>query len=291
MGGRVIWLFSAIFLAYAGVCALMFIFQRNLQYVPERGAIVPADWGLPDFRTVTVTTADGVGIDLWHAPADGLTKPTVVLFHGNGGHMGHRADKALALRRAGYGVLLAGYRGYGPNAGSPTEQGLYADGRAALDFLVREGVSGQRVVLYGESLGSGIAVQLATERRVGAVILEAPFTSIPDAAAIHYPWLPVRGLIKDRYDSLSRIADIRAPLLIVHGEQDRVVPIRLGCALFAKAAEPKVGVWVPGAGHNDLMDHGLMRHILAFLRRQSGAVEPPTLEQERKAGTAIVPRP
>ncbi len=291
MGARVIWLLTAFLVAYAGICALMFIFQRNLQYVPERGVLVPADWGLGDFRTVTVTSADGVGIDLWYAPAEGLTKPTVVLFHGNGGHMGYRADKALALREAGYGVLLAGYRGYGPNDGSPTEQGLYADGRAALDFLVREGVSGQRVVLYGESLGSGVAVQLATERRAGAVILEAPFTSIPDAAAVHYPWLPVRGLIHDRYDSLSKIADIAAPLLIVHGELDRVVPIRLGRALFAKAEEPKAAAWVPGAGHNDLMDHGLMRYVTDFLHRQSGVADRPTIEQERATGTAIVPRP
>lgn len=291
MGARVIWLLTAIFVAYAGICALMFMFQRTLQYVPQRGVLVPADWGLSEFRTFTVTTSDGIGIDLWHAPADGLTKPTVVLFHGNGGHMGYRADKALALREAGYGVLLAGYRGYGPNDGSPTEQGLYADGRAALDFLVKEGVSGQKVVLYGESLGSGVAVQLATERRVGAVILEAPFTSIPDAAAFHYPWLPVRPLIHDRYDSLSKVSDVKAPLLIVHGEQDRVVPIHLGRALFAAANEPKTAAWLSAAGHNDLMEHGLIRHVIDFLGRQGGAAKLPTLDQSVPKGTAMIPRP
>lgn len=289
--GGVIWTIAAIFLVYSGICLAMFAFQRSLQYRPETGALTPGDWGLPDFRVVTVTAADGAPVDLWYAAAAGLTKPTVVLFHGNGGHMGHRADKARALVEQGYGVLLAGYRGYGPNPGSPTEEGLYMDGRAALDFLVREGVSGGRVALWGESLGTGVAVQLATERKVAAVILEAPYTSIPDAAAAHYPWLPVQLLVRDRFDSLRKIADVQGPVLVVHGEADTVVPVALGRRLFDAAPEPKAAAWVPGAGHMDLPAHGLYRIVLDFLHRQGRGAEAPVIDQPRQPGRSLATRP
>jgi len=289
-GGRaVLWLLGAGLLGYLTLIAALFVFQRALMYFPTRGAIVPAEYGLTDFRTVTVRTRDGLLIDGWYKPALYPDKPTVALFHGNAGHIGHRADKALDLAAAGYGVFLVGYRGYGGNEGQPTEPGLYADARAALDWLVEQGVSGRRLVLYGESLGTGVAVRMAGERRVGGVVLEAPYTAIVDVAAALYPWVPVRRLMHDRFDSLSRIADIQAPLLVIHGERDRVVPVTYGKRLFAAAKEPKTAIWLPDAGHNDLREHGLMAHVVDWL---SDPTRRPaiTLDQPKTPGTALVPR-
>ncbi|QJE72932.1 alpha/beta hydrolase [Aerophototrophica crusticola] len=286
------WLVGVL-LVYGAVCGLLHAYQRSLIYMPDRRVAVPEDAGLPDFRVVTVTTADGLSIDGWFVPPREEGLPTIVLFHGNGGHLGYRADKARVFQKAGYGVFLAGYRGYGGNPGSPTEQGLYADARAALDWLVGQGISGQKLVIYGESLGTGVATQMATERKAAALVLEAPFTSLSDAAASHYPIFPVRLLLKDRFDSLSRIGNVGSPLLVIQGEKDRVVPTRLGKALFARANEPKTSVWLPQAGHNDLMAHGLAEKVVGFLsglNRPQGTA-PPTLDhQGPRRGTAIIPR-
>lgn len=259
-------------LVLAGYVALvggMYTFQRSLLYVPSTAVPSPAQSGVPEMAPVTLETADGLRLMSWYRPGAGGGQ-TMVYFHGNGGHIGYRGDKVRPYLDAGYGVLLVSYRGYGGNPGSPTEDGLYADGRAAMAFLEGRGVAADQTVLYGESLGTGVAVQIALDRAragnpVAAVVLEAPFTSAVDAGASHYPWAPVRWLMKDRFDSRSKIAGIRAPLLIIHGGRDRVVPLRLGEALYAAAAEPKESFWIPEAGHNDLAAFGAPGKALAFL--------------------------
>lgn len=285
------WILAVVAL-YALVCAGLFAIQRNLQYFPDKRIPIPAEVGLPAYRTVSVQTADGLVLSGLYAEAARPDLPTVLHFHGNAGNAGDRAEIATALHGAGYGVLLAGYRGYGGNPGRPTEQGLTTDARAWADWLVQRGISGRKLVLYGESLGTGVAVRLATERKAAGLILEAPFTSITDVAARAYPVLPVRLLLLDRFDSLSRIADIQAPLLVIHGEKDRVVPVDLGRRLFAAAPAPKTPVWLPRAGHNDLLLHGLAEHMLdwlARLDRRDGA-GPVTIDQApRRGGTALVP--
>lgn len=289
-----IWILGLSVLLYALVVAVFFFGQRRLIYQPHRQTEVPGAWGAGALSTVLCRTEDGLELAGWyrappHEP-QGTGGALVVLFHGNAGHLGLRADKARAMLEAGHGVLLAGYRGYGGNPGTPSEQGLLTDGRAWLDFLTREGVSGSRLVLWGESLGGGIAVRLATERRVRAVILEAAFTSLTDVAASLYPWLPVRSMLLDRYDSLPRIGELRAPLLIVHGERDRIVPVKFGRALFDAAAEPKQAYWAEEGGHNDLSRYGLLEAAVDFLGRlrRSETVPPVTIEQAVAKGTAVV---
>ena len=249
---------------YAALVGGMYVFQRSVMYFPSSHLPTPTEVGAPEFRIARFETADGLELTSWYAPgsADGVA---IVYFQGNGGNLAHRAARMRPFLDAGYGVLLAGYRGYGGNPGSPSEQGLFADGHAALDFLARQGVKEQRVVLLGESLGSGVAVALATERAVGALMLEAPFTSAADVGQRAYPLLPVRLLIKDRFDSLSRIPRIGAPLLLIHGERDQVVPVDLGRRLLAAAPEPKQGVFLPNAGHNDLHGHGAAQIELEFV--------------------------
>ncbi|MSP83320.1 MAG: alpha/beta hydrolase [Alphaproteobacteria bacterium] len=249
--------------AYGVLVAGLFLAQRRLLYhgTGERPDLALADAG--DMAEVRLATADGLDLIAWYRPAV-AGRPTIVHLHGNAGHIGHRAGKLGPLRDAGYGLLLVEYRGFGGNPGAPMEDGLYADGRAALAFLRAEATN---IVLYGESLGSGVAVQLATEARVAGLVLEAPYTSIPDVAQGHYWYVPVRPLLRDRYESVAKIGRVRCPILVLHGEADRVVPIRFGRDLFAAANEPKSAWWSGAAAHDDLYDHGAAEALLEFLGR------------------------
>ncbi len=253
--------------AYAIFTAAIYMAQRRMMYFPAAYLPRPIDAGLPTAEAVTFRTADGLDLTSWYAPArDGSDLPTILYFHGNAGNIAGRAARARPFMQAGYGVMLAEYRGYGGNPGSPSEQGLYADGRAAMAYLEGRGVAASDVVLFGESLGSGVAVQLAAEYPAAALVLEAPYTSTTDVAARAYWFLPVRQLMKDRFESVNKIATIDAPLLVIHGEHDRTIPVALGRRLLAAAAEPRKGVFIPNAGHNDLPAHGSDRIVLDFLK-------------------------
>ena len=253
---------------YATLVGIMFFGQRKLMYHGGATVPTPAEYGVADMRPVGLKTADGLELLAWYrAPTDEALL-TIVYYHGNAGHIGHRADKARPYLDAGFGVLLVTYRGYSGNPGEPSEAGFYHDARAALGFLDGEGVPAERIVVYGESLGSGVAVQMASERRLGAVVLEAPFTSMADIGAFHYWYVPARYLVRDRFDSVAKIKDIGAPLLVVHGERDRVVPTRFGRELFDAAVEPKESLFPAQAGHNNLYDHGAAEVVIEFLKRR-----------------------
>lgn len=252
---------------YATLTGAMFLGQRRLMYHPDTETPNPAMYAAADMDVVTLTTADGLDLSAWYrAPADG--RPVLVYFHGNAGHIGIRVEKARPYMDAGYGALLVSWRGYGGNPGSPTEEGLYHDGRAALDFLAARNVTPDRVVLYGESLGTGIAVQMAIESTPAALVLEAPYSTMADVAGAHYWYLPARHILLDRFASVDKIGDLKAPLLIIHGEADRVVPTDLGRKLFAAAPEPKEAKFFPGGGHSDLYDRGAAEVVLDFLERK-----------------------
>ena len=256
--------------AYALVVAAVYFLQRSLMYFPDSSPPRLDLAGVSDMRDVTLVTADGLELLSWFRAPAAMDGATVVYFHGNAGNIEGRGFKVRPLLDAGYGLLLVGYRGYGGNGGRPSEEGLYGDGRAALDVLMARGVPEERIALYGESLGAAVAVQMALERRVGAVVLEAPFTSATDVGAHHYPFLPVRFLIKDRLASVDKITDIGDPLLIIHGEADRTVPVKMGRALLAAASEPKEGVFIPEGGHDDLFAFGSTEVVLDFLDRRFG---------------------
>lgn len=254
-------------IVYLGVLACLYVFQRQLLYFPDRSRPELAGLGQLGVREVRLPTADGLSLFSWYlAPREG--RPVILYLHGNGGNIAFRSDRLRRFAGDGYGVLMLEYRGYGANPGSPTETGLFDDARAALDFLQREGIAARRLVLYGESLGSGIAVHLAAQEPVAAVILESPFTSVAAVAQYHYPFVPAALLIWDRFDSLSRIGRVKAPMLFLSGGGDAVVPAPFSQALFDAAPEPKESWFAPDAGHVNLDGFGALDAVVAFIERR-----------------------
>jgi hypothetical protein len=247
--------------------ALVYLTQRGFIYLPDarRPDLVMSGAG-GTFAAVTLTAADGIATVSWYRAA-AAGRPTLVLFQGNAGNIADRLFKVVPFMQEGWGVLLVGYRGYGGNPGQPTEPGLYADGRAALNYLAGQGVVPGWLVLYGESLGSGVAVQMATEIETGALVLEAPFTSLGDMAQRQFPYFPARWLVIDRFDSLAKIGSIPTPTLILHGSRDAIVPVAFGRRLFEAANEPRELKLFPEAGHVDLYDHGAERAVIAFVEK------------------------
>jgi fermentation-respiration switch protein FrsA (DUF1100 family) len=266
------WILLAGALGYAGVLALMYFAQRALMYFPDVARTPPAAAGFAQAEEIVLATSDGEKLIAWHAPPRG-EKPVVLYFQGNGGALDMRAGRFRKLVADGTGVLALSYRGYGGSTGRPDEPGLIRDAEAAYQFALAR-YPATRIALWGESLGSGVAVALAATHPVAALILEAPFTSAADVGAGHYPFLPVRLLIKDPFRSDLRIGNVRAPVLVMHGARDGVVPIALGEKLFALIPGRKQFVRFPDAAHNNLEDFGASRVALEFLGKISG--ETPT---------------
>ena len=243
--------------------------QRSFIYFPLAQTPPPVASVLPGAEEVRLRTDDGIELTGWFR-AGGAGATTVIVFNGNAGDRSHRAPLATALAREGFGVLLFDYRGYAGQPGTPSEDGLASDARAAVAYLQgRAGVDASRIAYFGESLGAAVAVRLATERAPNALILRSPFTSLEDMARLHYRWLPVGPLLADRYGSIDRIRDVRAPLLVIAGARDRIVPLAHSRRLFDAANEPKRFVPIDGADHNDLAllaGDRLIAETLAHLR-------------------------
>ena len=243
------WLIAAVII-YGGFVALLYLAQRSLQYFPERRRTAPSAVGLTKAEEVVLDTADSERVIVWHVPpCDG--QPVFLYFHGNGGSLRWREERFHDLIADGSGLVALSYRGYGGSSGHPTEKGLIEDAKAAYAFSVAR-YPAERLVLWGESLGSALALTLAAENLVGRLVLEAPFTSAVDVGAQHYWFVPVRLFMKDQFRSDLRAGKVTAPVLVVHGENDAIVPITLGKRLCTLIQAPKRFVSVAGAGHNDL---------------------------------------
>ncbi|TMR07664.1 alpha/beta fold hydrolase [Nonomuraea turkmeniaca] len=224
---------------------LLWLFQRQLIYLPDRSSVPPAGEVIPGARDVSFTTGDGLRLNAWYVPGD--RDVTVLVAGGNAGNRLHRAPLAKALAAHGLPVLLIDYRGYGGNPGTPAEEGLHLDVRAARAYL-----GDGRVIYFGESLGAGVVTRLALEQPPEGLVLRSPFTDLAAAGQANYPFLPVRLLLRDRFPVAEQIAAVRAPTVVVYGTRDTIVPARLSRAV-AKAAGGRVTtVEMAGAGHNDL---------------------------------------
>ena len=265
---------AAVLLGVVALLVLAWALQRRLIYLPGSEPVPPAQAVLPGADEVSFDTEDGLRLRGWFVPGGSGATPAVLVFNGNAGNRSARVPLARALARAGTSVLLFDYRGYGGNPGSPSETGLAADARAARAYLLsRSDVRPQSLVYFGESLGAAVALGLAIEHPPAGLVLRSPFTSLVDVGQLHYPYLPVRALLKDRYESLQRVVELRCPLLVLAGGADDIVPLEQSRRLYEAAAQPKRYVEIPGAGHNDLellAGDRLVREVLAVVNRAQG---------------------
>lgn len=245
----------------------LYFAQRSMIYVPAKQKPSIGQSNIAGLEEIIVRTKDGLSLFAWYKAPRTQDTPTILWFHGNASNVGITALRAIPFAEQGYGLLLAEYRGYASNPGKPTEEGLYNDARAYMNYLMAEkSVPENAIIIYGESIGSGPAVQMATENQgIHTLILEAPMSALLEIAAFHYPYLPSNLLLKDRYDNLSKIGGIKSPLILIHGERDTVIPFALGKKLFNAAPEPKSMITLPDAGHNDLFHFGAPERILSIL--------------------------
>jgi fermentation-respiration switch protein FrsA (DUF1100 family) len=255
-----LWLITA----YLAICVVAYFGNRLLMYFPDPARIPPAEAGLDGVEEIELEAADGTKLVAWYLPAkDG--KPTLVYFHGNGANAAARADKIERILPSGVGVFYLNNRGYGGSAGKPTEANNVADAIAAYDHLRRLGVTAESIVAYGESLGTGPAVRLAAKRPVAGVVLEAPLTSTVDVGRSTHFWLPLSLLITDQYNVERDIRSVKAPVLILHGEKDEVIPVEMGKRNYRAANEPKRIETFPQGAHTDLFDHGAWEKAREFV--------------------------
>jgi pimeloyl-ACP methyl ester carboxylesterase len=270
--------------AVLGLAGLGFSWvESRMIYYPTRPLeALPSGRGWA-YEDVELRTSDGVRIHGWFVPAPERAGPTLLLLHGNAGNISHRFEKLAILRDIGVDVLIIDYRGYGKSEGKPSERGLYRDAEAAYDYLTRQrGLDPDRVWLYGESLGSAVAVELAARRKVGGVILEAAFTSIGDVGQAMWPFLPMRWVLGQRFHSLGRIAKIQAPILLLHSRDDEYFPLSHAERL-ARAAGGRARLVTLQGGHNDafLVSEPTYRSALREVMA-AGAADTATAQPSRR---------
>ncbi len=251
---------------YGVVAIAIYVLQPLLVYRPKTERKQPADIGLEQVEEIVLNTPDGTELIAWYCPAQ-PGYPTLLYYHGTNGSLETRRDRIHRMTRRGFGVFMMSYRGYGGSAGKPQQGWLTADAIFAYDHLQSLGVPADKVVIYGESLGTGIATPVAVARECAALILEAPFTSIVSVAEKRFPFLPVRGFLHERYESINVIDRVEAPLLIVHGVKDKIIPIEFGRAMYDAANSPKEMIEFAEAGHSGIFQMGAFTKISEFLQR------------------------
>jgi uncharacterized protein len=257
-------------LLYLAVVGGLYLFQRRLIFIPDRTRPNPAAAGVPEAREIGITTADKLTLLGWTVPPARPDGFVVLYLHGNAGNIGSRAGRIRRFTALGWGVLMAEYRGYGGNPGTPSDAGLMLDAQGALAALRGMGVSPARTLLWGESLGTSLAVRLPSRNEVAAVLLESPYTSMADLARRSYGFVPVDLLLRDRFESLSVIGAVHAPVLVMQGGRDAIVPPAMGRTLKAASGGPTELFLAPEAGHNDLASFGAIEAAAAFVARHAG---------------------
>jgi len=251
-----IWLLAVVAAGYVVGVSVLYLKQRDLLYRPPQVfRTAPAAAGLAEAEESVLVTRDGAKVIVWHVPPRDQSQRVVLFFHGNGDTLALRVSRLRSVITDGTGLVALSFRGYAGSTGQPTEPGLILDALAAYDYAVAR-YAPVRIVVWGFSLGTGPAVALASERQIGRLILEAPYTSTADVAASVYPFVPVRLLMKDQFRSDERIGKVHVPLLVMHGERDPGIAISFGRQLFALANEPKRFVGFPEGGHFDLDAYG-----------------------------------
>ena len=257
---------SSIIIAYIVVIIFVYFYQRNLLYHPSENNY-QNDTIQFNHQEIFIKVNDEIKLKSWIINKDLKNFKTLVFFHGNAGDLSNRIYKLNELDKLNINILLISWRGFSGNEGYPTEKNLYEDAKAAIKWLNKKKVSNSQIILYGESLGTGVAVEIASKNNFNSIILESPFTSIENSAKIYYPYLPVSFLLKDRYDSISKIKKINSPILIMHGRKDDIVPFFMGKKLFEKANSPKDSYFTDIDDHMMEFNSQLLNKIKDFITK------------------------
>ena len=259
-------IFSSIIIAYLVLLVFIYFYQRNLLYHPSENNY-QNDKIQFSYDEIFIKVDEKIKLKSWIINKNLKKFKTLVFFHGNAGELSNRIYKLNELNKLDINVLLISWRGFSGNEGSPTEDNLYKDAEAAIQWLNNKEVENNRIILYGESLGTGVAVEIGKKNNFNSIILESPFTSMENAAKIYYPYLPVKLLLKDKYDSLKKIKTIKTPILIMHGKKDDIVPFSMGKELFEKANNPKHSYFTTDDDHMMEFNDQIITNIKNFINK------------------------
>ena len=257
---------SSVVLAYFIIILFVYFYQRNLLYHPSENNYLN-DKITFNYEEIFIETDKNIKLKSWFIKKDLNKFKTILIFHGNAGNLFNRVYKLNELNKLDVNILLISWRGFSGNKGKPTEKNLYHDAEEAVKWLNNRGAISKNIILYGESLGTGVATELGTSNAFGGIILESPFTSIANAAKIYYPYLPVNIILKDRYDSIGKIKNITTPILIMHGKKDNIVPQKMGLELYEKANQPKFSYFPENDDHMMEYNDNLLNSIKLFINK------------------------
>ncbi|MDA8688181.1 alpha/beta hydrolase [Candidatus Pelagibacter bacterium] len=257
---------SSVVLAYFIIILFVYFYQRNLLYHPSENNYLN-DKITFNYEEIFIETNKKIKLKSWFIKKDLDKFKTILIFHGNAGNLFNRVYKLNELNKLNVNILLISWRGFSGNKGKPTEKNLYRDADESVKWLNNQGVISKNIILYGESLGTGVATELGTSNAFGGIILESPFTSIANAAKIYYPYLPVSIILKDRYDSIGKIKNINTPIFIMHGKMDNIVPQQMGLELFEKANNPKYSYFPEDDDHMMNYNKQLLNEIKLFINK------------------------
>ena len=257
---------SSVVLAYFIIILFVYFYQRNLLYHPSENNYLNDKINF-NYEEIFIETDKNINLKSWFIKKDLNRFKTILIFHGNAGNLFNRVYKLNELNKLDVNILLISWRGFSGNKGKPTEKNLYHDAEEAVKWLNNRGAISKNIILYGESLGTGVATELGTSNAFGGIILESPFTSIANAAKIYYPYLPVNIILKDRYDSIGKIKNITTPILIMHGKKDNIVPQKMGLELYEKANEPKFSYFPENDDHMMEYNDNLLNSIKLFINK------------------------
>ena len=257
---------SSVVLAYFIIILFVYFYQRNLLYHPSENNYLN-DKITFNYEEIFIETDKNINLKSWFIKKDLNRFKTILIFHGNAGNLFNRVYKLNELNKLDVNILLISWRGFSGNKGKPTEKNLYHDAEEAVKWLNNRGAISKNIILYGESLGTGVATELGTSNAFGGIILESPFTSIANAAKIYYPYLPVNIILKDRYDSIGKIKNITTPILIMHGRKDNIVPQKMGLELYEKANQPKFSYFPENDDHMMEYNDNLLNSIKLFINK------------------------
>ena len=251
-------------ITYLIILTYIYLFQRNLLYHPLDNGYQEDKINF-DYKEIFIQSKEGIKLKAWLHEKDLINKKTIIFFHGNAGNLRNRNYKLNELSKFDVNFLIVAYRGFSGNQGKPSEQGLYEDARSTLDWLKIKGVKEKNLILYGESLGTAVAIETAQNKNLAGIILESPFTSMVELAQKYYPVLPVKYLLKDKYETIKKLPNISSPLLVLHGRLDTIVPFAMGKKLFEQANEPKFKYFIDNDDHMMRYDQNLLDEIKKFI--------------------------